>query len=280
MTRTFCISVLLAWVVLILTQATSRADDFRIENSVFTEEDEENEQGPSLRSTTIFHRGVVYDFLNDPPEVIIFDPANSRLILLDVERKLRTDLSPTIVRQAIERLKSLSVGTKDRRKQFLYDPIFEKNVDEETSEQVFDSPWMSYRVLAARSENREVVRQYHQFCDWSARLNTFLRPGSRPPFPRLVVNQELAERHEIPTRIIFTLKTRRGLTTSKEVLRSEHHLVPRLVESDLRRVAGAGEQMAAFKTVTFREYETRADEKEGVAPGETKVSASGLGNAR
>jgi len=163
MTRTFCISVLLAWVVLILTQATSRADDFRIENSVFTEEDEENEQGPSLRSTTIFHRGVVYDFLNDPPEVIIFDPANSRLILLDVERKLRTDLSPTIVRQAIERLKSLSVGTKDRRKQFLYDPIFEKNVDEETSEQVFDSPWMSYRVLAA---GRKTAR-------WFASITSF-----------------------------------------------------------------------------------------------------------
>ncbi len=229
-----------------------RAADFRVENSVFVGSDKK----PAAQSSTIFHRGVVYDYLNEPAEVTVFDMVEGRFILLDVKRKLKTELTSTTVRQAIERLKRSSAASKDAKARFLYNPTFKQTVDEKTNELVFDSDWMTYRVLGTRVKNVEITRQYGQFSDWYARLNTFLRPGSRPPFPRLAVNEVLDKRGEMPSRIVLILKRRGELHLRSKQLRSEHRLIKRLLESDRRRVAQAGEQMAAFKEVSFREYET------------------------
>ena len=114
---------------------------------------------------------------------------------------------------------------------------------------------MTYRVLGSRVKDVGIARQYGQFSDWYARLNTFLRPGSRPPFPRLAINDVFDERGEIPSRIVLILKRRGGIHLRSEQLRSEHRLIKHLVESDRRRVARTGEQMATFKSVSFREYE-------------------------
>jgi hypothetical protein len=255
--------VALAVVVLAGIGAVGQAADFRVENAVFVGEPKEGEE-PASRSSTIFHRGVVYDFLDDPAEVTIYDPAGARFILLDVEQKLRTDLSPDDVRKAMDRLKYLAKKSNDRKMQFLCEPTFEESIDPATGELVFDSDLMDYRVKGARTDSPEMVRQYHEFSDWYARLNAYLRPGSRPPFARMIVNAALAKRGEVPDRIVLTLRERRGLTVHKEQLRSEHHLVKRLVGGDFHRVAEAGQQMAAFKTVSFREYEAsrRASEEQ------------------
>ncbi|MBN1588135.1 MAG: hypothetical protein JW888_01325 [Pirellulales bacterium] len=246
------------WVLpLVLATATTmpaiRAADFRVENRVFVGTDEE----PTVLSSTIFHRGVVYDFLNEPEEVILFDPALDRIILLDVGRKLQTRLNTATVRQAIDRLKHLNAESKDAETRFLYNPVFKQTVDEETQDLVFDGEWLTYRVASAAVDDAEIVRQYRQFSDWSARLNTFLQPGSRPPFARMMVNEALEKRGAIPSRILLVLKRRRGLAFRREQLRSEHHLIKRLVESDRHRVVQAGEQMASFKSVSYAEYEAR-----------------------
>jgi len=69
---------------------------------------------------------------------------------------------------------------------------------------------------------------------------------------------------------VLVVRERRGLRVHEERLRGEHHFLKRLVESDLRRVALAGEQMAAFKTVSFREYEEARRAKEAEAAKEAE----------
>ena len=63
---------------------TARGDDFRVENKVFVGKASE----PESQGTTIFQSGVVYDFLDSPAEVVVFDPAAARFILLDTGRRL------------------------------------------------------------------------------------------------------------------------------------------------------------------------------------------------
>ena len=259
MDRTLPLAVAIALLMIVLPSGIGWAADFKIENRVFVEKEEQ----PVSQSVTIFRRGIVYDFLDDPAEVTIFDPANARFILLDVDRKLRTDLSPTVVRQTLDRLKKMAEKSEVPQTQFLYHPKFEITVDDETDEVVFDSKWLAYRVKGTRPDNADVVRQYREFSDWYARLNTFLRPNSRPPYARLVVNEQLAKRGEIPKEIVLVLRRRRGLMSYEDKLHAEYRFAHRLVESDQRRVATAGKQMAEFKTVSFREYETRIEADTG-----------------
>jgi hypothetical protein len=235
----------------------ARAADFRVENSVYAGTEKE----PAARSTTIFSQGVVYDFLESPAEVTIFDPAQRRFILLDVDRKMKTELPTRVVGETIDRLARRAAESKDRQIQFLSKPVFAESVDEKTSERVFDSDWLTYRVQAQRTADAEVALQYREFSDWYARLNTFLRPGSPLPLARHAINEALARRQEIPSRLALVVKHPGGLSLKRDQIRSEHQFVRRLVESDLRRVAAAGEQMAAFRAVNFREYERRPEKK-------------------
>ena len=256
--------------LLVLPAFAAQPVDFRVESSVFLIKEKSILSTPGKpkpeelisRSTTIFNRGVIYDFLDHPAEIIIFDPANQRFILLDVDRKLRTELTTTIVGKAIDRLKGLAKSAKTDRTRFLLDPKFDESVDTETGALVFDSEWLTYRVTGTPAGNPAVVQQYRDFSDWAAKLNAFLRPNSQPPFARLILDEALAKRGEVPSKIELTLKTRHGLTTHKEQLRAEYHLVKRLVESDRRRIAQAGKQMAAFKQVGFRQYEARLNAEE------------------
>lgn len=239
-----------------LGHAASRPEDFRVENRVFVNANKE----PAAESTTLFHRGVVYDFLNKPAEVTVFDPVENRFILLDVERKLKTQLSTKTIHEALDRLKRLADKSKDPKIQFLYHPAFKESVDQKTDELVFEAGVITYRVKGEPAGSAELAHQYRQFSDAYARLNTYLRPGSRPPFARLIVNEAIEKRKEIPSQILLTVKLRRGLSFRKNNLRSEHRLIKRLLESDRRRIAQAGEQMASFTEVGFREYEGRSGE--------------------
>ncbi len=49
---------------------------FRVENAVYLD----TENRPYSQSTTIFVDGKVYDYLHQPEEVVIFDPAERRFV--------------------------------------------------------------------------------------------------------------------------------------------------------------------------------------------------------
>ncbi|HBO43629.1 MAG TPA: hypothetical protein DD670_06805 [Planctomycetaceae bacterium] len=236
--------------------ATILAADFRVENRVFVNSTKE----PAAESTTLFYRGTVYDFLAKPAEVTVFDPLENRFVLLDVARGMKTELSTKTIDATLVRLKRLAENSKDPKVRFLYRPEFAQTIDPTTNELVFESDWMTYRVTTVAADDAVLARQYRQFSDAYANLNMFLRPGSRPPYPRLIVSEVIEKREEIPTGILLVLKYQRGLDLRPERLRSEHRLVKRLLESDHDRIVAAGEQMASFKAVAYREYENRSEE--------------------
>ena len=235
-----------------LAAGTALGVDFRVENRVFSG----GGKTPQVQSTTIFLDGVVYDYLEHPKEITIFDGANGRFICLDPIRHLRTELATEHLESLATRLKDWAANQPDGFLKFLADPKFEKSLAENTGERLFESPWMTYRVTAVRTGDPEIASQYAAFSDWYGRLNTRTNPGSRPPFARMIVSGELDREQLFPEKVHLTLSPNAGgLLAKKTTLRSEHKLVRQLVESDRRRVAQTDQYLAIFKPVSFQEYQ-------------------------
>ena len=235
------------------TGVAGGAADFRLENKVFVD----GEKAPRIRSTTIFHGGVVYDYLEEPAEVTIFDQQHGRFVLLDLTRRIKTELTTKRVLDFTQRLKQWAQGQSDPFLRFLGDPQFEAELDEGSGQLSFESPWISYRLTTADVDSDAVWRQYRQFSDWYCRLNTMLNPGARPPFARLAVNSALEERHRFARTVDLTIRPSEGLLSKRLSLRSEHRLIGQLVESDRKRVAQTDQFMAMYTSVDFREYQRK-----------------------
>ena len=162
-------------------------EDFCVVNRVFVG----NEKQPRVKSTTIFSGGVVYDYLEKPSETTIFDPAHNRFVLLDSARKVMTELSTDNVLELIERLRRRFSTSSDPYQEFLADPGFDERFDDGSGESTFSSPWMTYRVLGKEAPSLAIARQYREFSDWQVRLNSLLNPGSRLPFPRMILRKRI-----------------------------------------------------------------------------------------
>ena len=111
----------------LLTEA-AQAADFRVDNRVFVE----GQSQPQSQGVTIFHEGLVYDFLNEPAEVIVFDKAHRRFILLDLARHVRSEISTDDVQAFVDRVKQRLAGHPNPNVKWLADPSFEESFDRET----------------------------------------------------------------------------------------------------------------------------------------------------
>ena len=116
--------VCLVWVGML----PALGDSFRIENEVFVE----NETEPRTQSTTIFYEDLVYDFLKDPQEITVFDPAAGRIVLLDPVQKIRTELSARDLGLVSEQLRAWAADQPDGFLRFSASPDFKEDYDPST----------------------------------------------------------------------------------------------------------------------------------------------------
>ena len=228
-------------------------EDFRIENKVFVADEKE----ARIESTTIFHGGVVYDYLVDPAEVTVFDKDHGRFVLLDMTRRIKTELTTERVASFTQDLKRWTEDQSDPFRKFLGDPHFEEEFDADAGQLTFASPWMTYRLTTVDVESEALSRQYREFCDWHCRLNTLLNPGASPPFARMLVNAALDQRRRFPRQVELTIRPKEGLLAKRVTFRSEHLLTRQLVESDRKRVAQTDQLMAMYSAVVFQEYQRK-----------------------
>ncbi|MCA9268336.1 MAG: hypothetical protein KDA41_07685, partial [Planctomycetales bacterium] len=78
------------------------AEDFRIETKVFVGDAAE----PLSSNLTLFHAGVVFDFLNDPTEEIaVFDPRQGHFTLIDIRRRIKTRIERDVLLEFIAEMK-------------------------------------------------------------------------------------------------------------------------------------------------------------------------------
>ncbi len=193
------------WGVLLVLASVAAAEDFRIATRVFVGE----EPTPVNETVTLFTGDKVYDFLSSPARIAIFrqpqGTAGGRFILLDPERKVRTELTTDELTKFATGLKAWAVAQEDPLLQFCGRPSFAESWQESTRELSLTSPPIRYHLRTEPLESREASLQYREFCDWYARLGAMLHPGTTPPFPRLEVNSVLSKYQVLPRQVQVTI---------------------------------------------------------------------------
>jgi hypothetical protein len=80
-----------------------------------------------------------------------------------------------------------------------------------------------------------------------------LNPGSQPPFPRLAVNEELAKRGLIASKVTLTIPAQ--VQRPGQTLRTEHKINYRLLQKDQKTIDETDRQLASFEKVSFAQFQ-------------------------
>lgn len=236
--------------VLLSIARPARGDDFRIQTRVYFA----GEPDPVSQNTTLFHQGQVYDFLETPAEITIYDPAAGTFTLLDPSRQQQTSVSIQQVQEFIATLRGAAESHDDAFLTFLGKPEFREETTQSGDALTLTSPFMTYRVELLQAKNSEVAQQYADFSDAYAQLNTMTNPASLPPFARMRVNAALERRQALPSNVQLLINTRKGPGQRKISYRSEHDVAWRLSSADEQRIAETEAQRQGYREVELAVY--------------------------
>jgi hypothetical protein len=251
MYRLFGKSILAAVVIgalaIVARPVASAAEDFRIETKIYVGDEKE----PVSTTTTLFQRGVVYDLLDSPPQTAVFRKPGGgkpgRFILLDPERRVRTELSTDQLADVMNKLRNWASRQRDPFLKFAANPQFAESFDRGTGQLLLTSQEESYVLKTEPADEPDALAQYREFLDWYARLNTLLEAGP-PPEPRLAVNAALARYQVVPVSVELTR------TGEKQKLRAEHEFTWLLSKQDLARIDDACSALAGYRPVDNEEF--------------------------
>lgn len=225
----------------------AHAENFRVETQIFVGDEEK----PASEATTLFHEGIVYDFLIHPAQTAVFRHPNGKnpgeFILLNNDERVRTDISTDRLSGAIENLRTWAGRQKDPFLKFAANPEFEESFEPGSGQLVLASHLESYTVETTPAKDLTAAREYRDFLDWYAQLNTLLTAGP-PPQPRLELNAALSRHKAIPKTVTLT---RSG---EKEPLRAEHAFTWLLSKDDMARIEDVRAALAKYRRVTNAEY--------------------------
>jgi hypothetical protein len=266
--------------VLALAGGTAvRAQDFRVYTRTYDlAATAPQGKAPLLaRSTSLFHGGKVYDYLDSDGQMTVFEPAHERFLLVDRSRYLITVLSFEEIESLLFRIGKFTEhkisslrneGGKERvtladHLDFQLKPQFAESFDEASGSLTLASRFVTYQVKSQKREPSEIAVDYLTYADWAARLNHVLHP-ERPvlPAPRLAVDEALRRRGRFPTEVVLQVHQRNGMH-----LKAEHRFEWKFDNHDRQSIADA-EQMLndpRMKQVKFEEYQRArlADQERG-----------------
>lgn len=236
-------------VALVLSASPTYAQEFRIETEIFVGSSKQ----PTSENLTIFSDNRVYDFmLSKPNAITVYDPLAKKFTLIDPTRRLRTEITCDKILEFVAKLKSTDRRDRDP---FIFEPYFDVAYDSKNRHVTLRSNRIIYSVDGMKPSEPQVVFRYRRFADWYARLNSMI-PGSMPPFARIEMNKEMAERYLIPERVELTINPRPRSSAKKIQARSKHLVTWELSKGDRTRIANALNYMQsdALSVVHFNVY--------------------------
>ncbi len=229
------------------------AQDFRVESQVFVGD----AGSPSSENLTLYLEGVAYDFQmsaespGEPIEVVIFDSRNKVLVLLDIERELRTDIADF---ELLKMLQGLRESAKENEaSDFLLNPELASNFDINTNVLTVSNDDMTYRAKGeAPPQDLIGMPLFYEAMEQFTRLSAS-DPKRLPPFARLVLNREIRKHGLFPTSIEMSMRA--GAITRNEFnARSAHTVIWQLSQQDRERIQFAKKQWMNFEKVSIGTY--------------------------
>jgi hypothetical protein len=238
-------------ILLAVSSPASLADDFRIQTNVYAS----GAKKPVSEYTTIFRDGRVYDFCENPREVVIFDAAAGRFVLVNPGEKRRAEITLDQLDTILAALRRKLAAGEHPYSAFLAEPKFRQESGGKPNDVAFLAPWVNYHIRFAPAATDAVAEQYSTFSTNCTRLNALRRPAL---LPRLNVNAWLNERKLIPQTVRLTAfkseTVAGGSPTVEAEFRSEHVLARGLRDEDLRRVSQAEIWQAECHSVSLASY--------------------------
>jgi len=249
---------LLVLLVLALCPSLARAVDFRVETKLFA--DKETRQ-PESTNITYFKKGLVFDYLtrltatgDSDLQLSVYDATRGKFLLLDRGRKVQAEISRDRLAELTGSLRTTAASKTDTLIKFAAEPKFIELAGGTTDEMTFSSPVMTYRVVSFPPKSADAAQQYREFSDAFARLNAVTNIGSLPPFPRLLVNENLAKKNEVPREIERTILPRNKLLGKPIIHRTTHAYQWELADADEARIDQANRWQVEFTPVSLDEY--------------------------
>lgn len=238
-----------ALTLLLPVGVNAHAAEFRIETRVYAV----GEDDPSSESVTLFSGGAAYDFRDTDKRVTVFRPGAAdkpgRFVLLDTERRLRTEIGGDRVAVAINKLRRWAAVQEDPFLRFTGDPAFEEDFDRDTGELRLTSERLSYRLVTMTVASREAMKELRAFLDAYAQLHTLLEAGL-PPGPRLLVNEALANHDVVPIEV----ELYSGPIDDEPDLRAEHLVTWVLSRDDRQRIEAANRHLSDYAEADNGEF--------------------------
>ena len=224
---------------------TGVAQDFRIETKVYS-----RDRAPVSENVTLFRAGVVYDFLDAPPQIAVFRDGDNdsagRFVLLDPENRVQTEVSTDRIDSFLTKVREWASTHDDAYLRFTAAPVFQETFDEASGELTLESDILTYRVETTAADAIEPYRLYRDFSNGYAKLNALFQAGL--PGPRLRLNESLAHRHLLPAVVHLTIPSRNVR------LRAEHGVNQRLSKRDLARIDEVARHLTSFRKISNQEY--------------------------
>ncbi|HWC90958.1 MAG TPA: hypothetical protein VG433_14910 [Pirellulales bacterium] len=246
-----------------LLAASATADDFCVQNKVYFGKD-------TVESTTVFSAGTVYDFLESPQEITLFDAPRNRFVVLDPTRRIKTEVTTEQVDAFTEKVKGGALDRPVPLLLFLANPKFDEKYDEASGELVLSSEWMKYKVKTTEPKQEDMPGRYYRYSNWQVKLATLINPGSTPPFARLLLNGSLAKHGRVPSEVELTRyapQKNRHIT-----LRAEHHFYTGIGRSEQKKIEEANRGLVLFSSVPLKEYYQKPETEEGKSSDESDGS--------
>ena len=136
----------LAFLVTCDKAAPGFAQEFRIETNVYLADAEQ----PASHTVTLFEKSAVYEFVDDPEQVVVFrtgsEGGRGQFILLDPATKQRTDVDVARVHKLMEKMSRWAAEQKDPLLKFAAAPNFEESYDADSGSLTLASPQWNYRA--------------------------------------------------------------------------------------------------------------------------------------
>lgn len=210
--------------------------------------------------------GRVYQFASNSHEVVVIEPARSRVALLDLDRRLQSEISFGQLEAGLARVKGRLAGESDRREKTgrradaveaqmtrdLAEPRFAVAFDPEAHRVRLTNPSVEVVAVGEPDSDAPRVALAAQALDSIAKIGAFRTPNDLPPFAELEAVAALATVRKLrPTELTFLYR----LAGPPQKFRRTYRLVPALTDRDreaIRRIDRLRESVPAVRYEKYR----------------------------
>lgn len=222
--------------------------DMRIETEVYSGKSKQ----PVFENITLFSGNSVYDFSRTGPEKItVYDRLGGKFVLLNVDQQTKVVLDQDTVDEYVGLLKSRE--KLNQKEPFLFNPKFEEQYDEMSSELTLSSEEMTYRIKGTKFKTEETFQAYVEFANWYSKLSA-TDPRQMPPFARLELNKAISKHGLIPKEVERVYRPKNNVFGNAIHAKTKHYVVWQLSRKDRQRIDNALEHITRFKEVSLGEF--------------------------